>query len=388
MPGLHVLFLARSLERGGAERQLVALAAGLRRSGWMVTVACFYGGGPFQGDLELAGIRVMDLRKGGRWDVFGFLWRLMRLFRQVKPNIVHGYLPVPNLLSLLAPVFQSGVRVVWGVRASNVDLTRYDWLARLSFRLECRLARFADLIIVNSQAGFDYHAAHGFPRETMRVIPNGIDTDQFRFDIDDRQRTRSTWAIPEHAVLVGLVGRLDPMKDHMTFIRAAAQLVRADAKWWFVCVGAGSREEGRKLREAAASSGLESRMVWVGACEDMAAAFSAMDIVASSSSFGEGFPNVIAEAMACGRPCVVTDVGDSARIVGDMGIVVAPSDVGALADGLARMSRLLQSAGIDIGEKLRDRVISYYSLNSLINTSIAFLGRLSGTGGSVEIREG
>ncbi len=98
----QLLFLARSLQQGGAERQLVALASGLHQRGWPVTVVCFYGGGTFQPDLERAGVPLVDLKKRGRWDVFGFLWRLWRVLRKTNADIVHGYLPVANMMALLA----------------------------------------------------------------------------------------------------------------------------------------------------------------------------------------------------------------------------------------------------------------------------------------------
>ena len=141
-----MLFLIRSLGRGGAERQLATLATGLRRDGWEVAVACFYAGGPFQRELERGGVPIIDLHKRGRWDVTGFLWRLARALRQYRPDIVHGYLTVGNLLSLLAPLASPGSRVVWGVRSSFIDRQRYDWMSRATFALSCRMARRADRI--------------------------------------------------------------------------------------------------------------------------------------------------------------------------------------------------------------------------------------------------
>jgi len=332
----HILFLTRSLARGGAERQLVLLAEGLRHRGWRVEVACFYSGGAFQRDLERAGVLVIDLAKRGRWDLPGFLWRLSRLIRQKQPDIVHGYLPVPNMLSLLARLLSPRTRVVWGIRASIIDLAHYDWLSRLTFWFQCRLSNMATLIIANSTAGLEYHVNHGFPRGKMKVVPNGIDTSRFCFDADGRERMRNAWAVPHSARLVGLIGRLDPMKDHPNFLRAAAKLVVVHSDWWFVCVGDGSTNYRDELARQASALGLTQRLIWAGPCDDMAAAYSALDMAVSSSK-GEGFPNVVAEAMSCGKPCVVTDVGDSAMVVGETGVVVPPEDSTALAEGIRRL---------------------------------------------------
>ena len=374
----HILFLTRSLERGGAERQLVMLASGLRRQGWLVAVACFYAGGPFQRDLEQAGVQVINLAKRGRWDTFGFLWRLMRMIRKTRPDIVHGYLPVPNILSLLVRLNRPSSLIVWGVRASNVDFSQYDWLSRVTFWLQCRLARYPDLIIVNSSAGLEHHVVHGFPRGAMRVIQNGIDTSRFCFDPEGRERMRRAWGVPQSAVLVGLVGRVDPMKDHPTFLRAAALLISTDSRWWFVCVGDGAPEDMARLSKQAIELGVEQRLIWAGACDNMSAVYSALDVAASSSSCGEGFPNVVAEAMACGRPCVVTDVGDSARIVGEFGVVVPARDAAALCDGIYRLHVRLERNCTALAQQVREHVIKSFGQQALINATVEFLRNSTG----------
>jgi glycosyltransferase involved in cell wall biosynthesis len=379
---LRILFLIRSLGRGGAQRQLVALATALHRAGWEVAVACFYAGDAFQRELVQAGVPVIDLRKRGRWDVAGFLWRLWRMFRVRDPDVVHGYLTVGNLLALLSRLAHRRVRVVWGVRSAYMDRARYDRLSRLTFRCSRLCARFADLIIVNSDAGAAHHAALGYPRKRIRVIPNGIDTRHFRFDASGRARVRGEWRVPDDALLVGLVGRLDPMKDHPTFLAAAARLVARDARWRFVCVGEGKPEYAARLRAQAEALGLSRRLVWAGPRGDMPAVYSALDVLASTS-YGEGFPNVIAEALACGRPCVVTDVGDCARIVGTCGAVVAARDPAAFAAAVEGLLPSLAGAvGADaIHSAARERIVDAYSLEALLGNSRAALRALCASRG-------
>jgi glycosyltransferase involved in cell wall biosynthesis len=366
----RILFLIRSFGRGGAQRQLVTLATALRGSGWDVSAACFYAGDAFQRELEEAGVPVIDLRKRGRWDVFGFPWRLWRTFRTADADVVHGYLTVGNLLALLAKVAHRRTRVVWGVRSAYMDRDRYDWMARLTFRFSCACARMADLVIVNSDASGTHHATLGYPRDRMRVIPNGIDTRRFGFDAEARARLRQAWRVAEDALLVGLVGRLDPMKDHPTFLKAAAELAARDARWHFVCVGEGKPDYTAWLATQAAALGLQDRLVWAGPRGDMPAVYSALDLLASTS-YGESFPNVIAEAMACGRPCVVTDVGDSARIVGDCGVTVAARDPEAFAAAVESMLPVLsdREAVRAMHEAARARIVETYSLEALLGNS-------------------
>ncbi|HVX06242.1 MAG TPA: glycosyltransferase [Rhodanobacteraceae bacterium] len=371
---LRILFLIRSFGRGGAQRQLVTLATALHRAGWDVAVACFYAGDVFQRELVQASVPVIDLRKRGRWDAAGFLWRLWRTLRAHDADIVHGYLTVGNLLALLAKLAHRRTRVVWGVRSAYMDRARYDRMARLTFRFSCLFARFADLIIVNSDAGAAHHAALGYPRARIRVIPNGIDTRYFRFDDDARARVRREWRIPDDALLVGLVGRLDPMKDHPTFLAAAARLAARDPHWRFVCVGEGKPEDAAALHAQANELGLARRLLWASPRGDMPAVYSALDLLASTS-YGESFPNVIAEAMACGRPCVVTDVGDCARIVGTCGAVVAPRDADAFAMAVESMLPTLADAEAvrAMHAAARQRIVEAYSLEALLGNSKAAL---------------
>lgn len=358
-----ITFLIRSLDYGGSQSQLVALAKELHKRCRCVVVTVFYPGGPLEKELCEAGVTVRGLNKRGRWDLAGFLLRLVRILYEEKPDVLHGYLGSPNILiALLKPIFPR-TRIVWGVRASNMDLDRYDWLARLHYKVERRLSRFADLIIVNSRAGLDHAVANGFPKDKMVVVPNGIDTKRFGPDPEARRRVRAEWGVAESEELVGLVGRLDPMKDHPTFLRAAALLARERGNVRLVCVGDGPADYRRELHMLGEELGLERRLIWAGARGDMSAVYNALDIATSASSYGEGFPNVVGEAMACGVSCVVTDVGDSAWIVGETGVVVPPRNPEALKTGWKI------SLGRDKSEmalKARRRVEENFSVGRLV----------------------
>ncbi len=366
---MKITFLIRSLNYGGAERQLIILAKGLHDCGHSISVAVFYQNGPLEKDLHNYGVPVHVLDKQGRWDIFCFLFRLIRLLRHEKPDILHGYLGIPNIFTvLLKPVFPH-IRMIWGVRASYMDLDRYDWLVRLSYRVECRLSRFADLIIVNSYAGLNLAIANGFPKNKMVVIPNGIDTERFQPDLESRKRVRAEWGIRANEKLMGLVGRLDPMKDHPTFLKAAALLAQERQDIRFVCVGDGPEPYKSELYTLARNLGLDDRLIWAGARNDMAAVYNALDVI-SSSSYGEGFSNVIGEAMACGVPCVVTDVGDSALIVSGCGVVVPPKNIDALSAGWRKLIMEKECNGSNISLTVRTKIISEFSHIQLIQRTL------------------
>ena len=371
----RVVFLIRSLDIGGAQRQLIELATGLQRANWRVKVLVFYGGGELEADLLERGVRVQALGKGGRWDVVRFSYRLLRSLRRERPDVLHGYLDTPNLLGTVMKPFVPRMRVVWGVRASNMDLDHYDWLARLSFKLGCWLSRYADLVICNSAAGQQVHAAHGYPSKRIVVIPNGIDSERFKPDLGARTEMRRRWAVGDEDVLVGLIARLDPMKDHETFLRAAAAVMSDRPHVRFVCVGDGPQPYREKLRRLGSDLGLDNRLTWAGPRTDMPKVYNALDLAVLSSRWGEGFPNVVAEAMATGVPCVVTDVGDARYVVGDTGWVCAPHDPAELARALtvATASRPDLAAA---GQRALRRVKTEFSNERLTNATLQKMAEL------------
>lgn len=373
---MRLLFLTRSLNYGGAERQLVELACGLKRAGESVAVTTFYGGGSLESSLVAAGVPLHVLDKRFRWDLLGFLWRLGSLVRGSRPAILHSYLGTGNILAVAARWLCPGMKVVWGVRASNMELGRYGWLHWFLYWLECRLSRFADLIIVNSRAGWDYAAAHGFPTARMVVIPNGIDVHWFCPDPAARGRLRAEWEIGMQECLIGLVGRLDPMKGHEVFLQAAALLQKKQSNVRFVCVGDGPSDYQESLVRLSERLGLEQRVLWISGRDDMNAIYNALDILTSSSRFGEGFSNVIGEAMACETLCVVSDVGDAKEIVGDAGLVVVPGEVRGIYEAWVQLLSLEDHKRAEIGGRARARIVDRYSIDRLVTYTASALDRL------------
>ncbi|MFZ5571243.1 MAG: glycosyltransferase [Thermodesulfobacteriota bacterium] len=363
---MRILFLSRSLERGGAERQLVAIAKGLHRRGHRVVVAVFYDLGEFRRELADTGIPTVSLEKRGRWDVVRFFLRFARILRKFNPQMVYSFLGPSNIVSVLTKPFFREVKSVWTVRASNMDLSRYDSIAALSYRLECFLSRFSDLVISNSICGSRHAVANGFPEDRLVVIPNGIDTDTFRPDSGKRIQMRSRWMISDGELLVGLIGRIDPMKGHQVFLKAASLLAEKYARIKFVCVGRGASREMERLRNLVTSLNLNEKVLWEGESSDMTLVYNGLDIMVSASVYGEGFSNAVGEAMSCGVPCVVTDVGDSAVIVGNVGMVVSPDDPKALAEGIETMVH--QHSELDAGS-IRQRIVGHFSLEKLVETT-------------------
>lgn len=360
-----LVLLARKLDRGGAERQLVALAKGLRKRGRDIHVVLFYPGGVHDAELAAAGVPLHFVGKRGRWDVVGFFVRLLLILRRLRPMAIYSFLDLPNILAAILHPATGRPRLVWSIRAAGMEMRHYDWLSRAIPRLEASLSRVADVIVANSHAGLAWAVSRGFPKARMTVVENGIDTVRFHPDAKGRAEIRDEWEVSADQRLIGLVARLDAMKDHRNFLQACARLATRRNDLRFVCVGGGSPAFRSELDGLAVRLGIADRLIWAGPRQDMPAVYCALDIACSSSAFGEGFSNAVGEAMACGVPCVVTDVGDSARIVGEVGEVAPPRDAEALAAALGRMLVRLDG-GADLGRQARERVVAKFSLERMV----------------------
>ncbi len=367
----RLTFVIRRLDRGGAERQLVELLKGIDKKRFEVDAITLYPGGAlWEEACAVSGIRIRHLEKRGRWHLQA-LPALVRIFRQTRPDIVHGYMDVANLLALAArPV---GAKVVWGIRASKVDSSVYDHLRRVVIRLESWLSSLPDLVICNSDAARSDALARGFPSARMVVIPNGIDTDRFRSSPALRAELRATWGVSSAEFLVGIVARLDRMKGHSVFLAAAREVARIHPHARFAIIGGGRLLP--QLTQQVAQLGLQERVILAGERSDVPAVLSALDLSVSASLFGEGFSNVLAESMACGIPCVASNVGDAARILGDSGWLVPPGDPAALAGQICGGMEAC-AAGKVRSDLLRQRIVSEFGLERLARATEDALGAL------------
>lgn len=357
---IRVLFLVPRLSTGGSERQLVQLARAFDKRRLEVTIAALYDGGEWWADVErIPGIRLRSLHKGGRYDVLGFAARLTRLVRAARPHVVqtHGASAVFGLMA--AAIGRSGLIV--GIRNSNMELAACGWLEPLLFRLGAHLSRAADLLIANSDAGRRHYTAQGYPADRMRVVHNGFDTSLFSPARERGRVMRQEWGIAPNDRLIGIVARIDRSKDHDSFLAAAAAVARQEPCAKFVVIGDGSAEDLARLKRVAQDSGISGRVVWAGRCDDVVAAYNALDLCVSTST-SEGISNSIGEAMSCGIPCAVTDAGDSAWLVNDASRVSPLRRPDLAAAVWLRIIRLDEQTRTALGDADRRRILGHFSL--------------------------
>lgn len=384
-PPIKVMHVVTSLDVGGAETVLARLAAGDAAGAVSHSVTSLKPGGVLRPRLEADGIPVRDLGIERNRDAPGGLARLAAAIRDARPAVVHSWLYHADLLATLALALSGrrrATRLIWGVRCSDMDMRRYARGSRLVLTLLPRLSRRTDLVLCNAEAGRAVHERLGYRPARWRVVPNGVDLERFRLRPDERAAVRAELGLGDGHFVVGMCARVDPMKDHATFVKAAAAFAGTAPEARFVLIGAGTGEPGSALERTIAAAGLSGRFVRLGLREDIPRLYAAFDVATLSSAFGEGFPNVLAEAMACGVPCAATDVGDGAAIVGDTGLVVPPGDPEALAAAWTQLRSEGRDARAARGAEARRRIAERYSLAAMIDAYRTLYGELAMSGGA------
>jgi glycosyltransferase involved in cell wall biosynthesis len=360
-PKLRVLHVISGLTGGGAEGVLVRLCAASPNIDH--EVVALTGEGIRSDDLRALGISLIHLNMHTFAGMVTSLPRLIRKVRLSRPDIIQTWLYHGDLVGGLAGFLAGGPPLLWNVRHSTNrgDSRQIRALARIN-------ARFANwlphTIISPARRAAAYHVSLGYQAHKFSIVPNGYDIERFAPDPASRTRLRRDWGVREDDFVVGLVARDHPQKDHPTLLRALARLRARGLRPTCMLAGSGVTPGAPAWYPMVSELGLSDQLRFLGPQRDVPALMNALDAHVLSSRSGEAFPNVVAEAMACGTPGVVTDVGDAAELVGPSGVVVPPEDPEALAlaiEVLWQESRDVNAYRVR-GEAARRRVVENYSL--------------------------
>ncbi|KIM05684.1 MAG: hypothetical protein KN64_02010 [Sulfurovum sp. AS07-7] len=355
------LFLSiRSLDIGGAERQFIELVKHIDKSKFDLTVCTMYGGMQEESIKNISNIKYYNLQKNGRYDFYNFYKNYSTLLKEINPDVIYSFLGEMSLFSLWCKPKKT--KIIWGFRASNMDLSQYGKVSQFLFWLQKKLSSKVDKIIANSNASIAFHKSCGFDMSKSVVISNGIDTDKFKRDEVKREEFRKKYHLKESDIAIGIVARIDYMKGYLIFSQVAKKLLETYDNLYFFSVGGGDEKIKKECEEILNKT---DRFIWLGNQKNVEDFYSGFDI-SSSSSFGEGFSNSIAEAMSCECACVVTDVGDSALIVDDVGVVVEANSVESLFLGLEKMIQLNYK---ELGVKSRKRVAENFSIEKMVTNT-------------------
>ena len=361
---IKVVHLISSLETGGTEMMLFKLLAAANKDEFNNSVISLTKGGAIAERIAGLGVPVENLGMSRSTPSPVGMLRLYRALRRERPDVLQTWLYHSDLLGYFAGKLARVPALAWNIRCSTTDDRYFTGMTGRVVRILARLSAKPDAVIVNSDAGRTIHEGLGYKPRRWDMIPNGFDLTRFRPDSAARSAVRDELGIPSDAAVIGLVARFDPLKDHGTFLRAAAQLLGSNPSTHFVLVGAGVDSNNPFLSDLIDEMGISSQVHLMGERSDAARITATFDI-ATCSSTGEGFPNIIGEAMASGVPMVTTDVGDARLIVGDTGVVVPVANPKALAKGWQDVLDLGAEGITALGERARARVSDHYDIDGV-----------------------
>lgn len=346
----NLLFVVTDMRVGGAETMLSQLVTAEPRLADEITVVSLLPGGPLAERLRAAGVEVVEQSFDTVLGVPAGLFRLAKLIARAEPDIVQGWMYHGDLAALLALAIsgrRKRTRLAWSIRCSDLDFARYRFQLRLVVKACTLFSRIPDMITVNSKAGLRSHLALGYRPRRSEVVANGVDVVRFQPDPAARAAVRSELGLSPESIVLAHVARVDPMKDHAAFVASMDQLPAFRA----LLIGLGTEQ-------------LPDRpnLLRLGRRDDVARLLAAADFVVSSSAFGEGFSNALAEGMACGLPAIATDVGDARMIVADTGMIVPPRDPHALASAIRALAAEAPAARAQRKERARARIVDQFSL--------------------------
>ena len=356
-----IVHVITSLNTGGAQRALHnVLQAGLAKNYKSIVVSLTDEGcyGPI---LKQANVEVYTINM---YSVLSF-FKMRSILLRHSPNFIQGWMYHGNLIaSLVVLLLGKNIPISWNVRQCLYDLKAEKRLTKWVIKLCIRMSSGPCSIIYNSELSRSQHEQLGFCANYSLVIPNGFPLQHFAFSWNFRNDIRHFLKLSEKAVVVGHVGRYHPMKDHQNFLKAAVQVAKRNLQVVFLLLGTNVELSNIEL-ETLIPESLKSRFFLLGETSSVEKYYSAMDLFCLSSN-SEAFPNVLGEAMACGLPCVTTNVGDAANIVRDTGIIVPPGDHIALADAIFEMLEKHEDELAYLKYKARKHVEQNFSIENVV----------------------
>lgn len=365
---MKIAFLITGLSTGGAEVMLYKLLSRIDRQRFSPVVISLMGHDQWSGPIQALDVPIYTLdMPQGTVPTPGVLWKLIKTVRQLQPDILQGWMFHGNLAAqFLSLLSRRRLPVLLNIQNTVYSFDLEKRLTAQVIKLSAMLAKFANKHIYVSAVARSQHEAIGYPVEQGCVIPNAADTNLFVPSPDARASVRQELNLPADRLLIGLICRYHPMKDHANFVRAAAILTQTYPETQFVLIGTNVDRQNAELTQLIEGLDLGPQMHLLGERRDISRLTAALDIATSASAYGEASPMILGEAMSAGVPCVVTDVGDSPAMIGDTGRVVPPRDAAALAQGWQSLIELGPDGRAALGQAARDRVLEYFSLDTVV----------------------
>ena len=375
---LRITHVITGLGTGGAEMMLYRLLSAMDQNEFSSRVISVTGDGPMGEKIRSLGVPVTFLDMKSVVDGPAAVKRLVRWLHENPTDVMQTWMYHADLVGSLA--LRSGIDIplVWGIHNSVLDAATSKRSTRLTVKSLAYLSHSApDVILSCSETARDEHVHLGYDAAKIRVIPNGFDLSDFRPDAAARQSLREELRLSPDTLLIGAVGRFDPQKDYPNLIAAAGWLHAARPNIHYLLCGDGLDAENATLTGWIESRGLHTFFHLLGRRNDMPRITAGLDVATSSSSYGEAFPLVVGEAMACGVPCVVTNLGDSSYLVGKTGKVVPPREPASLAAAWNALLSLPAEQRAALGAAARQRIEEHFSLPAVAGQYAALYRELA-----------
>lgn len=361
---INVFHIIVSLNIGGAELMLKRLL--LECSGddnYKQTVLTLKGPGLIEDDLRAKGVDVINLNMRSFKSSLGGMYKLIRLMRIKKPDAVFTWMYHADLIGGVAAYLAGINNIIWGIRNTQIPQRGFSG-TRFVIKL-CSILSFVipRVIICCAHSAKSAHAQLGYCSKKMMVIPNGYDLTAFNPSQNLKINIKKKLGINQDSKVLGIVGRFDELKDFNNFIQAASRATQKFDNLYFLMAGNGIDQQNSQLMSWITEAKIEDRVLLFGQV-DPHDIYAAMDFYCLSSK-AEGFPNVVAEAMAMETPCIVTDVGDAGIIVNDLGRVVSPNNSYELSKAIVEMFEMPESALIKMGSEARQFISDNYNIRKV-----------------------
>ena len=329
---MKLLFVITGLNIGGAERALHAIVNNGLDEKYIIKIISLRDRGHFGEKFKTDGIEVCCLNLQNPLNLFLGIVKAFNFAREFEPDVIQGWMYHGNIFSLLfGRVTRAKPKIYWGIRQTLYDIRKEKVLTQLIIRLGAQLSFLADGIIYNSKKSQNQHECIGFSEKNSIYIPNGFDLSKWKPDAEERKALRKELEIPDNSFVIGYIGRFHQMKNVELLFEVMESVLSENANSIFVIVGENTDRENLKLKPLYEQLPPQ-QVLSLGVRVDIPAVVQCMDLLCLTSAWGEGFPNVIGEAMATGTPCVATDIGDSALVIGETGWIIPPNNAELLAN--------------------------------------------------------
>ena len=350
---MKLVLSIRDLNIGGAQRQFIELVKNIDKNKFDVYVVTMYGGVQENEIKNIKGIKYFNLQKSGRYDL-KFYFKYKALLKEIFPDVIYSFLGEMNLFSYWCKPKKT--KLIWGFRSAH---RKYKGFSKFLFNLHKVYSKNVDKFVFNSNASLDFHLKKGFKINDYSIIHNGIDINRFRRNEKIRKEMRKKFNIKDDELVLGIVARIDQVKGYVYLAKALREILK-NKKIKFMAVGGGDEKILKDCKEILKD--YNNQIYFVGMHKNTENFYNMFDIYISASLV-EGFSNSIAEAMACELPCVVTDVGDSKIIVGDLGEVVKSKSEKELIKGIKNM---LNKDFKNLGKLSRKRIVENFSIEKMV----------------------